>query len=654
MLGENLSAHQETEPETRVVLSIDRQDPLRQHALISPYVGIEPMPVILLHVDEDAFRGDLADSASVLEYADVVFVDTGSVSAFTDLYSGSSDFFRRYPKTKAVIHFSDEETTVYTPTEATLYKHAPRGVAEVMEKMSEAVVQENGKWQKEATAVITRAVGVGTNDVVSSENETLWRESLAQLEKPETVIFRDKKTEIRQELREAIANGNIPPFVYTYPPRSAYRKLPEGVTIDDIWDKDRTTSPNDETSLYLHFPFCKYKCGFCNLYTVANANEDMRDAYVDTLADQIRQSEPILEGRKLATIYIGGGTPMLMSRGNFDQIVGAITEVAPDWRDTVGEFCMEASPDSIVNAPDKDIVKYLVDQGLTRTNLGLQSTEDAELLHMGRPITAKTGWEAIATLKKAGLQNLSTDLIMGFEDQTEESWIKSVKDLLAHDPETISTYFLTVRPDNRFGRTGRYTFYRDPKLYRWYDRARELIIGEGYEQESNVRYIKPGQGGYEQKVKQFHGVPILGLGAGARSYTNTADYIIGGDSKPSLRQIHEYMRSVKDGNVAIKAGYVYDDEERIRKRFALDLFQIDLAELDRYNIEAHLPKFQPLLDVLVEEGLVEREGETKYKMTPSGNKYRDIISWMFFSPTVIQRDIEFYQTLAKGNLITPG
>ncbi|MFD0396371.1 hypothetical protein ACFQ3Z_45910 [Streptomyces nogalater] len=152
--------------------------------------------------------------------------------------------------------------------------------------------------------------------------------------------------------------------------------------------------------------------------------------------------------------------------------------------------------------------------GLTRANIGIQSLVPAEIREAGRgQANERVIREAIEIIRDKRLPNLSTDLIMGFAYQTPESWCHSVDELVALAPETISTYFLTVRPDAWFSKTGAYQYMWNPDLYERYDYANAAFREAGYIQESNVRYKKLGRGGYQQKVLTFHGVPLLGLGA---------------------------------------------------------------------------------------------------------------------------------------------
>ncbi len=451
-------------------------------------------------------------------------------------------------------------------------------------------------------------------------------------------------------LRDLVNEGAIPPFVYSYPTRSSYRELDPQLNIERIWQEDEKLSPCHDLNLYIHVPFCRYKCGFCNLYTVLSKEQSVYDAYTEALCLQLEASRSILERRNLRTIYIGGGTPSLLSPQNFDMLFAKITQIYPNWRSVVEEVAIEATPDSIVDPQRPNIVAHLMALGLTRINIGVQSLKKEELKEAGR-MRAGTDIirEAIHLIKEQKLPNLSTDLIMGFFGQTDETWVESVKELVALQPETISTYFLTVRPDAWFSKTGKYVYQNDPHLYFRYDLAREILLEAGYIQESNVRYKIPGRGGYRQKALYFHGIPVLGIGVGARSGTYAVDYVIGGYRQSNISQVYQYIKDVRNKAPLLSSGIELTDDERIRKRLVLDLFDLDLRDLAPYNIEKHLHLYEDVLNAALNQGLLRKVGQSRYQLTMKGYKYRDILSWMLFSDDIRQKDREFYAQLHQQN-----
>ncbi|WP_034641537.1 coproporphyrinogen-III oxidase family protein, partial [Desulfovibrio inopinatus] len=445
-------------------------------------------------------------------------------------------------------------------------------------------------------------------------------------------------------LGDSISKGEIPPYLYCYPPRSSYRELKSPLTWDEIWEEDKKNSLTDELNLYIHVPFCRYKCGYCNLYTVVSRDQDLYDAYIDAVVKQLFRYEKVLQSRTLRTVYFGGGTPTLLSRQNFLSLFTALSTIYPNWRNSSYEVCLEATPDSI--ADDPDFLNFLIDNGVTRVNMGVQSLDSSELKQAGRGnANVETIVKAFEIVNKSPLPNLSVDLINGFAGQTDELWKSSVDALISFAPQTISTYFLTVRPDALFAQTGAYSYHRDPALYNRYDYARKTILSAGYIPETNIRYKQQGRGGYIQKCLQFHGVPYLGIGAGARTYTNTVDYLLNTDTQPSLDKVKKYISDIDNGIETVSVGFEYNDEERIRKRLVLDLFDLDLQQLEPYNWESHKDLFTPILDAAEHHGLLQRVGATRLQLTPKGYKYRDNLSWLFCSPKVVDADHEFYQGL---------
>ncbi len=447
----------------------------------------------------------------------------------------------------------------------------------------------------------------------------------------------------RYDMFEKLKEKDIPPYVYAYPTRSAQRK--EELDVFDIWNEENKYT-NEVINLYLHYPFCKYKCGFCNLYSVANNELDIQNEYIDAMCEQIRLYSEIIRKRKIKTIFLGGGTPMLIVKENITKIMSTLDELFPNWRADCEEFCIEASPDSIVNAGEEG-TKFLVESGITRINIGIQSFKGRDINNFGRSYEEDVNFKAIQILKSANVKNISTDLIAGFINQTKEDFLDSVKILTSLQPNTISVYHLRIRPDSKFGKEGKYQKNPDIVFYEWYEEAREIILAGGFKQETNVRFARA-NGGYKQQDSQFNSYPVLGIGAGARSYTSTADYIIGGSSNPHISQIEQYINMVKTNSLKTERVYRLNNEERIRRMLTLNLYKFDVNEVHEKYGNKYDYIFEEKLRKLVDIGMVKEENNV-YRLTKEGYKYRDIISWGFFSDEVQKRDKEFYDDLNKCN-----
>lgn len=455
-----------------------------------------------------------------------------------------------------------------------------------------------------------------------------------------------KNSSLLETINGHIARGSIPPYVYSYPTRSSYRNMQQTVTPCSIWEMDCNNSTSKQLNLYIHFPFCKAKCEFCNLYSIALVNDEVFDRYIEAICKQLTSFAPIIKKRDLRTIYFGGGTPTLFSAKQFNKIFKCLDTIYPNWRIVIEEVSIEATPVSVAKNPE--LINQLKILGLSRVNIGIQTLDSAELNDVKGINNSNISiiYKALDNLRELGISNISTDLLIGIDGQTDESYSRSVESLVELRPDTISTYFLTIRPDAKISRNSRYNFCRNSNLYLRYDAGREIILNNGYVHDTNIRFKLLGRGGYRQKWLQFNGVPYLGLGCGARTYTNTVDYSFG--QIPSRESIIQFINDPYLIDTPIKEGFTYDDDERIRKRLILNLFDLNLDDIDpcrRYNYI-----YEELFDACMELELLTKVSENRFQLTFKGLKYRDIISWMLFSTRVVELDKEFYQKLYELNI----
>lgn len=448
-------------------------------------------------------------------------------------------------------------------------------------------------------------------------------------------------------LKRDIANDIVRPLVYTYPPRSAYVPQQDLRSVLDIWRQDHLYSGR-ELNLYFHIPFCPYRCTFCNLYTVTGTSSEDVTSYARALAKQLKDASEIIQSRRLRTINFGGGTPTTLSVHDFRLVFAALDEVCPSWRLTVEEVSVEATPDSIAPTERRAYLTELFHLGVDRINIGVQSLMPAELRRAGRGRANQDRVEAaFEAMRSAGIPNLSTDLIIGLPEQTDESWQATVKALTRIRPDTVSTYFLTVRPNSGLVRADRAPPVNHQVWYGRYDLAREAFHRAGYEHETNVRYRLRPHGGLRQKVLQFQGVPTLGIGAGARSYNNTFDYIIGGDARATVSQVRAYVDDAMTSALQPEGGFLFNDEERYRKRLALAPNELDLARHENGGAQMHQALIEPVVETAIASGLLTPIGTNRLEVTAKGTRHRDALARAFFSANVLQREAAFYNSISR-------
>ena len=190
--------------------------------------------------------------------------------------------------------------------------------------------------------------------------------------------------------------------------------------------------------LYIHIPFCKAKCAYCDFYSLAHSEEKM-DAYMAALLRHLEEVAPRAAGMQVDTVYFGGGTPSYLGAARLCRILQTVLRRYDVARDA--EITLEANPDS---AGDWKELRRLRRAGFNRLSLGVQSTDDALLRRIGRIHTYEQVQQAVTAARKARFTNLSLDLIYGLPGQTMEDWQRTLADAVALGPEHLSCYGLKL------------------------------------------------------------------------------------------------------------------------------------------------------------------------------------------------------------------
>ena len=183
--------------------------------------------------------------------------------------------------------------------------------------------------------------------------------------------------------------------------------------------------------LYLHFPFCRSKCIYCDFYSLTGREADM-DRYCQALAAHLTETAPHAAGHQVDTVYFGGGTPSLLGAKRLAGLAKVIKKQFDVAKDV--EWTLEANPES---CQDVGELKRLRRAGFDRISLGVQSARDSELKDLGRIHTFRQAVDAVAAARKAGFKNLSLDLIYGLPGQSLAGWRFTLEKALALRPEQI-------------------------------------------------------------------------------------------------------------------------------------------------------------------------------------------------------------------------
>ena len=282
----------------------------------------------------------------------------------------------------------------------------------------------------------------------------------------------------------------------------------------------------EELSLYIHIPFCVRKCGYCDFLS-APADEKARDRYVQALLMEIeRYRGTETADRKIKTLYIGGGTPSILSVNQLDCIIQKI-KCTFNFCDDI-EASMEMNPGTV----SKEKCRALYQMGINRLSIGLQSTNDMELKTLGRIHSYEDFLNTYTWCREAGFQNINVDLMAALPYQTVESYTTGLRKIIRLAPEHISAYSLILEEGTPFYQkynSGCYPLPDEEQERLMYRKTEQILAQAGYERYEISNYAKKGYA-CRHNLVYWQGRDYLGLGLGSSSYMdgvrfhNTTDF----------------------------------------------------------------------------------------------------------------------------------
>lgn len=283
---------------------------------------------------------------------------------------------------------------------------------------------------------------------------------------------------------------------------------------------------DDELSLYIHIPFCVRKCGYCDFLSAA-ADAETRERYVQALLMEIDgYSKTESAKRNVKTIYMGGGTPSVLTVSQLTDIFDKIKSVFNILDDT--EISMEMNP----GTADREKCMALRRMGINRLSIGLQSTNDKELKTLGRIHSYEDFLNTYTWCREAGFQNINVDLMAALPYQTVESYTTGLRKIIRLAPEHISAYSLILEEGTPFYQkynSGCYPLPDEEQERLMYRETEQILAQAGYERYEISNYAKKGYA-CRHNLVYWQGGDYLGLGFGSSSYMygvrfhNTTDF----------------------------------------------------------------------------------------------------------------------------------
>lgn len=297
----------------------------------------------------------------------------------------------------------------------------------------------------------------------------------------------------------------------------------------------------EELSLYIHIPFCVRKCGYCDFLS-APADEKARDRYVQALLMEIeRYRETETSDRRIRTLYIGGGTPSILSVDQLDRIIQKIK--------CIFNFCddIETSMEMNPGTASKEKCRALYQMGINRLSIGLQSTNDKELKTLGRIHSYEDFLNTYAWCREAGFQNINVDLMAALPYQTVESYTSGLRKIIHLAPEHISAYSLILEEGTPFYQkynSGCYPLPDEEQERLMYRETEQILAQAGYVRYEISNYAKKDYA-CRHNLVYWQGGDYLGLGLGSSSYmdgvrfhnTNDFDTYVNQDAYVEDREV---------------------------------------------------------------------------------------------------------------------
>ena len=360
--------------------------------------------------------------------------------------------------------------------------------------------------------------------------------------------------------------------------------------------------------LYIHVPFCRSKCEYCDFYSLSGGmNHESMDLYLEAVLTHIRETSQRVVGYAVDTVYFGGGTPSFFGAQGLIRILTEIDRRFQLEKDA--EITLEANPDSLTQQG----LDKLRRAGFNRISIGIQCDEDTKLKALGRPHNYRQARTAVAMARKAGFDNVSVDLMFGLPNQTREQWMATLRNVMDLKPDHISCYGLKVEPGTRLWEYKEGANLPDDDAQAdMYFYAVETLEGFGLHQYEISNFAMPGKECLHN-LKYWTGQPYIGFGPAAAS-----DF--GGKRFTAEANLDRYITGVMEQGTILSECETVPARERAGEYLMLRLRTVYGIEENEY-MQSFLLPFAPLEELLktyAERDLAVKEETGRWRLTPKG------------------------------------
>jgi oxygen-independent coproporphyrinogen-3 oxidase len=420
-------------------------------------------------------------------------------------------------------------------------------------------------------------------------------------------------------------------FVFQYPP---FATMHPDTASDFVADMNEPSANDEGIQLYLHIPFCRVRCTFCYYNVVPNSFRAIVNPYVESLHKEIDLISrlPALQGRKVETIYFGGGTPTYLQD---DQLRALITQLkssfdfAPDI-----EFTCEGEPTTITEAK----LHLLKEIGITRMSFGIQSFHPEIAQLNGRIAKPEVVQRALAWATETNFKVMNIDLMSGVLGETMDTWKYSLDTALGYDPEHLTIYRMEIKPGTplysllQLDPEMRKKFVSDDDELAIIQYAEERLAAAGYRHNSNFAWIKAPEFSHQYRANTWRGKDLIAIGESSYGYANGYLY-------QNVHHHRPYSAIVDGGRLSVDRAY------RLSKRDRMTSYMImgfKLLHVSRPAFKARFgvdptEVFERELAALTDAGAIEVT-DTAVDVTEHGCLYADSFVRVFFPPEHLAMD----------------
>lgn len=360
-----------------------------------------------------------------------------------------------------------------------------------------------------------------------------------------------------------------------------------------------------EIGLYVHIPFCKSKCIYCDFCSFAN-KEEKHDEYINALKKEMQMYKDVLKDDVIKTIFIGGGTPTILT---CDQLNDIISEIKNNFNIKEGaEFTVEANPGTL----DTDKLKMLKKAGVNRLSIGLQSANNSTLKMLSRIHTFEEFKENVLNARKVGFKNINADIMFSLPNETTKDVKNTIDELLKLDLEHISAYSLIIEEGTKMydlacSEDSKYQFPDEDTDREIYYYICDKLKENGYHQYEISNFAKPGHES-EHNMIYWKAEEYIGLGLAAHSYYNNYRF-------SNVIDLNKYISKIMNEN---KISYLNGKKELETKNDKISEFMfLGLRMLDGISITKFKEKFNEdiddiygnIINEMCDDGVLERDGD---------------------------------------------